>query len=176
MTKQQLRNFFNGVISGIPPADKLSQSNTVMDKLLKCGEVESAADIFIYISTDSEINTLPVIDRLLDMGKSVYVPKIFDSDMIAVRIGKDSKFCKNKYGILEPLIEDTINLEPSVVILPGLSFTLSGERLGRGKGYYDRFLAAANKSYKIGICFREQLAPTLPTEEHDIKCDKVIFA
>ena len=61
-----------------------------------------------------------------------------------------------------------------VVIIPGVAFTRDGKRLGRGKGYYDRFLPKLSTAYRIGVCYDFQLSDTLPTESYDQKMDLVI--
>jgi 5-formyltetrahydrofolate cyclo-ligase len=62
-----------------------------------------------------------------------------------------------------------------VTIIPGMAFDVEGHRLGRGKGYYDRFLAKLSPTtYKIGLCFRWQFVDQVPTDEHDIPMDEVI--
>lgn len=77
-----------------------------------------------------------------------------------------------KIEILGPKQQAT-SVKPDVVIIPGLGFGLKGERLGRGKGYYDRFLASS-ESIKIGVCFESQVLNNIPVEEHDIKMDYLV--
>ena len=79
------------------------------------------------------------------------------------------------YGLLEPTGElftvyDTID----VAIVPGMAFDAEGYRLGRGKGYYDRFLARVPYLYKIGLCFSWQMVDKVPHDKHDIVMDEVI--
>lgn len=68
---------------------------------------------------------------------------------------------------------DAPEVQPNIMIVPGLGFTAKGQRLGRGGGYYDRWLADFNETI-IGLCFEEQLLQSLPTEAHDIKMSAVI--
>ncbi len=69
--------------------------------------------------------------------------------------------------------KDAMKVFPDLLLVPGLAFNLSGERLGRGKGFYDKFLETF-KGEKIGICFECQLIKDIPTEIHDQKCDWLI--
>jgi 5-formyltetrahydrofolate cyclo-ligase len=65
--------------------------------------------------------------------------------------------------------------EIDLILIPGLAFTRKGERLGRGGGYYDRFLARVGlRAVKLGICFKEQLLEELPIESHDARVDRVL--
>ena len=79
------------------------------------------------------------------------------------------------FGILEPtgkLFTDYKKID--VAVVPGMAFDKEGRRLGRGKGYYDRFLRLLPNTYKIGICFSWQLVDHVPTDEHDILMDQVL--
>lgn len=64
-------------------------------------------------------------------------------------------------------------VEPEVLIIPGLGFDLSGQRLGRGKGYYDKYLAEF-KGLKVGVCFNDQMIESIPTEIHDVPLDYIV--
>ena len=68
---------------------------------------------------------------------------------------------------------DKLLVVPDVVLIPGLAFTLLGDRLGKGKGYFDKYLSSL-KVIKIGVCFEEQIIPALPTEAHDVQVDFVV--
>ena len=79
------------------------------------------------------------------------------------------------YGIMEPegpafTAYDDIDL----IIIPGVAFDVKHNRLGRGKGYYDRFLPLIPDTYKIGVCFPFQMTTSIPAEEHDIRMDEII--
>ena len=79
------------------------------------------------------------------------------------------------YGIMEPCGEVFTDYDSiDVAIIPGMAFDKQGHRLGRGKGYYDRFLSKIPKVYKIGLCFSWQLVDEVPCDEHDIIMDEII--
>ena len=65
--------------------------------------------------------------------------------------------------------------EIDVIIVPGRAFSPDGVRLGRGRGYYDRYLSREGfRALKIGVCFAEQLVGDIPSEEHDIRMDRIV--
>lgn len=80
---------------------------------------------------------------------------------------------KLEIGIGLKDLSETLEIVPDVLIIPGLSFSKTGERLGRGKGFYDRYLDGFS-GLKIGVCYECQLREDIPTEEHDQKLDWVI--
>jgi 5-formyltetrahydrofolate cyclo-ligase len=81
----------------------------------------------------------------------------------------------NRFGILEPA-QALREIPPvDVVVVPGVAFDRRNNRLGRGKGYYDRLLATIN-TYKIGVCFGCQLLEHVPHDAHDVRMDRVVWA
>lgn len=81
------------------------------------------------------------------------------------------------YGINEP--QRGVPVQPyeiDAIVVPGVAFTAKGMRMGRGKGFYDRYLMQSGfAALKIGVCYREQLVPDIPTEPHDVPMDAVIY-
>jgi 5-formyltetrahydrofolate cyclo-ligase len=72
------------------------------------------------------------------------------------------------------LSTDNCQFKAPIILVPGIAFDPQGHRLGRGKGYYDRFLAAHPDIYKIGVCFDFQKVPEVPVDEFDIPVDEVV--
>ena len=119
-----------------------------------------------YIHTDSEVD----ITNDLIGYKQLITSYLVSSD-IELCLYKEP-FIKNALNILEP--ENPIKIkEVDVFLVPGLAFTASGKRLGRGGGYYDKLLSKYPDTLKIGITFNERIMQDLPTESHDISMDYV---
>ena len=80
------------------------------------------------------------------------------------------------FGILEPQGERPCPAgEIDLVVCPGVAFTADGRRLGRGRGYYDRYLGVpAFRGFRVGVCYAHQLVDDLPVEPHDVRMDRVI--
>ena len=119
-----------------------------------------------YIHTDSEVD----ITNDLIGYKQLITSYLVTSD-IELCLYKEP-FIKNALNILEP--ENPIKIkEVDVFLVPGVAFTVSGKRLGRGGGYYDKLLSKYPDTLKIGITFNERIMQDLPTESHDISMDYV---
>ena len=119
-----------------------------------------------YIHTDSEVD----ITNDLIGYKQLITSYLVSSD-IELCLYKEP-FIKNSLNILEP--ENPIKIkEVDVFLVPGVAFTASGKRLGRGGGYYDKLLSKYPDTLKIGITFNERIMQDLPTESHDISMDYV---
>jgi len=134
---------------------------------------QKAKIILLYHSLKDEVRTHSFIEKWKE-EKTILLP-VVEGDNLKLRIHKDSSGLRTgAYGIEEPtgkLFTEYKKID--LAIIPGISFDAHGNRLGRGKGYYDRLLPDV-KAYKIGICFAFQVFEDIPTEPHDTKMDLVI--
>lgn len=133
----------------------------------------------MYHSLPDEVDTHSALGQLLAMGKKVLLPKVVSETEMTIHeyTGRDSLQSSEPYGILEPTTPELsiVNCQLSIVIVvPGMAFDKHGHRLGRGKGYYDRFLSRIPNIYKIGVCFPFQLIDNVPSEPTDILVDEVL--
>ena len=167
---------------GIRRKMKLIRNNMLIDDVNYCSSVISDSlfnilddthdKYFIYSDFNNEVKTNDIIMNLLNKNKKVYLPKIVEEDMNAINYTKDSLLNKNEYGIYEPVGEH-INIDDFVCVMPLLAIDVKGNRIGFGKGYYDKFLKGKN-CLKIGICYDYQILDTIPNNEHDIGIDIII--
>lgn len=133
-----------------------------------------------YVALSDEVDTRELILKALALRKNVYAPRIFkkrkEIGIFQIRHPrKDLR--KGTYGIQEPGALSFHQGNPArldLVIVPGLGFDRRGGRLGRGGGYFDRFLLKTNRARKIGLAFREQMVRKIPIGSHDIRVDRVI--
>ena len=105
------------------------------------------------------------------------LPKMLDGQTIEPRIYRGRQDLKEDaaFHIQEPMGEVYSEPKPiEVIIVPGMGFDDCGNRIGRGRGYYDRFLKTISSVYKIGVCFDFQRVESVPTDENDIRMDEVI--
>ncbi|GAA0071466.1 5-formyltetrahydrofolate cyclo-ligase [Clostridium sardiniense] len=156
---------------------KEAMDNNIIEKLMMNETYKSARGIFIYIGFGSEINTKIIIREALNSGKEVYVPKVIKKDMILIKIDSLENLVTSSYGILEP-IGDKSDLDVNkleLIVMPGVAFDKSGNRLGYGGGYYDKFLEQNKiECKKIALSYDFQVLEKLEVEEHDIKVDLII--
>ena len=150
--------------------NKKELSTIIVNKILDLDIYKESRVVALYNSLPSEVETKDLINKSLD--KLILLPKIINNEMVFIEIYNNTKYEKSSFGVLEPI--GTIYNGPiDIIIVPGVAFDRNLNRLGFGKGYYDKYLS--NKEiYKVGICFSEQLVDTLPSDDHDIKMDLVI--
>lgn len=156
-------------------AKKLStMSEKIMERLENFTPFKEAKTIGIYHSLKSEVETTNFIKKWLS-EKNFYLPVIVEDDMVFRNYISDNSLQKSNYGIQEPLGKDFTDYDKiDLFIVPGVAFDKQLNRMGRGKGYYDRFLYNLNKTIKIGICFDFQLFKYIPVECNDIKMNYII--
>lgn len=134
---------------------------------------QNAAVVMLFAPLWDEVDVKPLFKRALDAGKRVILPTIVDGDIVPVELKCDTEWRVGEYDIAEPQAEPYMG-KIDMVLVPGVAFDNSGNRLGRGKGFYDRFLVNYPTASKIGICFEFQMLDEIPTEPFDLKMDEVI--
>ena len=153
------------------------ESVAIIDKLKKHPSLIRAKSILLYSALPDEVQTQGLMDELVCQGKTILLPKVInDTDMELRHYTNAKDLSHGAYGIKEPSGElFTEYAAIDVAIIPGMAFDREGHRLGRGKGYYDRFLSQlTSKTYKIGVCFPWQQIDCVPTDANDIAMDDVI--
>ena len=174
--KKKLRENIKEQIKHLSP-DYLKKSDELIARhVISLPEYQQAQTIFSYVSKDSEVNTIPILQDALKKGKTVTVPKCIDKGVVeAFQITSLSALRLGKYGILEPG-ENCPKIEAKAIdlcIVPCLSCSTDGKRLGYGGGYYDRYLKKGEFT-KIALCRSKLVSEDIPVDEHDVKMDKVV--
>lgn len=175
MTKSELRQIIRQTKRQFSQAELGELSLDIISRLENDERFTSASTILAYHSLPDEVSTHDLI-RKYSQAKTILLPKVIaDGEMEIRRYQGESDLQQGAYGIMEPCGEifsdyDRIDL----AIIPGMAFDTKGNRLGRGKGYYDRFLSCARNIYKVGICFPFQIVEEVPVENTDIAMDAIL--
>ena len=131
--------------------------------------------ILAYWPLPDEVDIRPLLDHLVAEGKTVLLPRVTGDDSMELRrYTSREDLQEGAFHIMEPtgpLFADDQQIQ--LALVPGMAFDAAGHRLGRGKGYYDRFLAPRPHIYKIGVCFPFQRVGTVPVDDHDVVMDEV---
>ncbi len=176
--KKQYRNEKQCHRRSIPSEKKKIWDRKIFKTIVNRPEIKKSLNIMLYKSTADEVDTGFLLKYLLNRRKNVFLPVVRGKDLKVARINKNTSFKKGKFGILEPEGKKIGPVSPKileVILVPGVAFSKDGTRLGRGKGYYDRFLKdISDKTILLGVCYSLQLCRDLPSEKHDVKVDDVI--
>lgn len=153
---------------------KKEKSQSVWAKVEEDERFRQAKVILAYWSMEDEVFTHDFVCKWAEK-KVFLLPCVRGEELEIRRFDGREKLCPGEgYAIPEPVGQLFAELDRiDVILVPGVAFDKHLNRLGRGKGYYDKILKQT-KAYKLGICFDFQLLEELPTEEHDVKMDGVI--
>jgi 5-formyltetrahydrofolate cyclo-ligase len=173
MTKTELRTQMRRQLAALDAGTLRRHSAAVWERLAMLPEFALAAGIGAYVSTGTEIETHGLIRQLLAMGRSVGAP-VFDGGRYRLGLIQDfdADLVVGEFGILEPRADAPVMM-PVVWLVPGLAFDGNGNRLGRGRGFYDALLRGM-PGLKIGLAHDFQLLDTVPVEAHDARVDVVV--
>ena len=157
--------------------DRENKEKLIAFNLFSLDFFKSADCIFLYCAHDGEINTDMICDEAEKLGIKTAYPYCEDRyGLMEFYFASRKNLIKGMYGIYEPDKEKSqkaVFTENSLCIVPGVTFGKKGERLGYGKGYYDRFLSSF-RGKKLALSFEECLSDEIPMEAHDIKIDYLI--
>ena len=171
--KKELRKYVAGLKT--QHAASITQASAdVLNRLEAHPVFRTAHTLLLYYSLPDEVNTHDFI-RKWSAHKQILLPVVIGDDLELRRYTGPADLKKGAYGIEEPVGEPFTDYDSiDLAIIPGVAFDTHGNRLGRGKGYYDRLLPRLPHTYKIGICFPFQLVEEVPTEAQDVRMDEVL--
>ena len=174
-SKAETRKRIREMKRAVPPEEKLRRSDTVMRRVEEMPEFQQADVVLLYWSMSDEVQTHAFVDRWYK-EKTLLLPCVDGDDLLLRQYtGPDCMVAGEQFGIGEPTGEEYTRLDAiSIIIVPGVAFDRGRNRMGRGRGFYDRLLKNTPNALKIGVAFDFQLLESIPTEEFDVKMDRVV--
>ena len=181
--KKELRKEAKSYRKSLSESDRLDKSNAIISNLKALKEFQKSDVLLMYASLPDEIETLGLIRELTEEGKKpVYCPVTQGDEMEFYGISSLDDLKEGNFHVLEPepLAEKQLELQKDVyycMLMPGLMFDQKGNRLGYGKGYYDKYLARVPKNVNlitIALSYEAMVKETIPAEETDWRADSVV--
>ena len=174
--KKQIRQFIRNE-KKLRSADQMcEQSEKIMSLLEMHERFQKARVVLMYYALPDEPQTQLCLDRWAK-EKEILLPVVVGDDLILRRYtGRDS-LVEGEFHIMEPQGEVFTNYEAiELIVVPGMAFDEAGNRLGRGKGYYDKLLCKSSlqHAFKLGVCFDFQKIDYVPVAEFDIPMDGIL--
>lgn len=197
LTKNDIRLEISNLIKDNKKSlDHLSKN--ICKKIISSKQYKNANIILGYMALDDEVNIFPVIQNALEKKKEVFLPHVLpniknesslnnkpNSKMCFYSFTQESKTIIGEYNIKEPQFsnkdtkifittQENLTNNNILVLVPGRAFTKNGERIGRGKGYYDYYLELIKQTptvIKAGVCFSFQIVKEIPTTPNDVAMD-----
>ncbi len=175
MDKQELRKQVRAAKREVPLEDKIRRSMPIMQQVGELALFRSAQTVLLYWSMDDEVYTHDFVNRWYK-EKCLLLPCVDGDDLLLRRYtGPDSLQPGPQFGIPEPTgpVFDELD-KIDMIIVPGVAFDKHNNRMGRGRGFYDRLLKTTPNAVKIGVAFSFQLFDTIPTEPFDVPMNLVV--
>ena len=177
MDKKQLRKTIRERKQAMLPEEIEEKSRILGEKFAASEAYKAATTIYGYLPYNQEVRTTAMLQRAMDEGKRIAVPKVYGDEMRFLYLDDLSQVEKGYAGIPEPIADGPVADDPTaLVLMPGIAFDPQGHRIGYGGGFYDKFLAAEPNHPTLALCYDFQVFPLLETEEFDIPVDAVLWA
>lgn len=180
MNKAEIRKRMMNLRRQLPDEKVIEKSLKIMEHLFSLDVVINARLIMTYVDANGEVRTREIIKHALEAGKRIAVPVCVPEkgEIMVSEIFSLNELVPGHYGIMEPKKECIRPVDVSkidVVLIPGLAFDLKGNRIGYGKGYYDRFLGSLESfTVKIALAYEFQVLEEVPFEHFDVAVDYII--
>ena len=172
MGKKEIRREIKRQTLALDIQESLAQSQQVMERVMAIIAQRKPQTVALFAPLGDEVQIAQLAEKV---SCRVVLPRVkgedmefYDYDAEAMAVGS--------FGIVEPQGEQAVAaVEIDLMVVPGVAFTASGDRLGRGKGYYDRYLSREGfRAYCVGVCYAHQVVDELPVEPHDKQMDEVV--
>ena len=176
MNKQELRAHIRQLKRAMTE-EEIQAASQRLGVLFAASEAyQQAKTIYGYLPYNQEVRTTQMLQKALEDGKRIAVPKCYGDELRFIYLDDLSQVEKGYCGIPEPIADGPIADDPTaLVLMPGLAFTKDGARMGYGGGFYDKFLAAEPNHPTLALCYAFQMVDHLDTEAHDIPVDTVLW-
>ena len=168
--KKSIRSFINEQKQTLTDEIRITEAKKIFHRVTNLQNWIEAKNILIYHSLHDELSTEPFLKSITD--KTFFLPRV-NGNCLDIVSYNENLLKKGTYNIIEPIGESISPSKLDLIIVPGVAFDKNKNRLGRGKGFYDKLLSEVT-CCKIGICYDFQLLEYLPCEDHDIKMNLIV--
>ena len=162
----------------LPQSESLARSRLVQARVLQFPPYLLCRSVALYSPIQNEVETGEIRDHALVTGRNVFFPRLSPKDSLElIQIEAATEFSLGRFGILEPTGEKRMAVRDQkelMVFVPGVAFDLHGNRLGRGKGWYDRVIKELDGAILVALAYDFQIVDEVPAEEWDQKVHYVI--
>lgn len=180
-TKKELRKRILNFRNSMTMEDVINKSSIIMNKLTDLHEYKNSKTVFVYMSFGNEVVTYELIKRMLSENKRVVIPYTDTKNTVIIPSelrNMEEDLVLSSFGYYEPVYDKIKVVEPEefdLIVTPGVVFDKQLNRVGFGKGYYDRILIRKRKDTKaVAVAYDFQVLGQVPSEKHDVKMDMII--
>lgn len=170
--KSKLRALVKKRVKAISLAQKEKRATALLRAVWEYPLFKQAQNVMLFWPLPDEINTIPLVEHAHAVGKNVFLPVVVGNDLV-IKPYNPATMQPGAFGILEPQGESVSPAQLDLMVVPGVAFDTANNRMGRGKGFYDRLLPQCT-AHTLGVGYAEQFYLSIPTQAHDIPLHHVI--
>lgn len=148
------------------------RSKAIQEFVINTEEFHQAKVVGAYFAIGSEVMTELIIGRAKILNKKIALPRVEEDKIAFYELSLTNTLVKGKFGIMEPPPYKPMD-KIDILVVPGIAFDKNGNRLGYGKGFYDRLLADKRTKFSIGLAYSFQLVEILPYDMYDKRLDAI---
>lgn len=179
LDKNELRRLLKALRKSLSVNQRAEYNNKIFQQVIELPSYQEATWVYCYITTQSEVDCVPIIEQAFIDGKRVAVPKIDPDGMEFYEIHNLAECSEGTFQILEPNTERHVtpeNGKKTLILVPGLAYDYKKNRMGYGKGYYDRYFHKYGEANfeRVAIAYDLQVVKEVPCEPLDVKVNKII--
>ena len=178
MDKNTLRIKYLQIRDSLPPKAREECSQKICSVVAETQEFKNCEVLLCYSPIRTEVDVMQLFDMAVSEGKTVGFPRVDGDDMEFYAVSSCEELTPGTFGVSEPQASEKKRIDPrgkrTLMIVPGLAFDEMGNRIGYGKGYYDRYLRKYDGGIDtIAVCFEKQVTESIPSDESDIPVGKL---
>lgn len=173
-TKKELRTEYKKKRNEMSKEKKDALSAEICGHILGSGLYQQAETIFAYYPLGNEVSLLPVIDDALLSGKKIAFPKVEGEDIVFYQVEDLTELREGTFHVMEPSGGLVTEEKDALALIPGVVFDMDGNRIGYGKGFYDRYLGKFQELTTLGIAYEFQLVESFEADMRDKKMDYLV--
>ena len=166
--KQQIRKEYKKLRNEMSSSERKNKSEQICKNIISSELFQKSEKIFAYAPLGNEVDILPVIEEGWRQKKRIAFPKVFGDIMKYFEIHDFTELEPGSFHVMEPKEDHPADWENALVLVPGVVFDRKKNRMGYGKGYYDRFFQGKSGCIKLGVAYELQVTEQLPIEENDL--------
>ena len=174
MSKRDIRLEVLEKRARMSPEERALKSRAIGDRLMKTGLWADAKTVFLYMSLPGEVETDRLIAEAWSQGKQVAVPKVTEEGLVFSKLDSFEELSEGSFHVREPREIREISDGRALVIMPGVAFDIKCNRIGYGKGFYDRYLFEHRGHPAVALSFDFAVYSKIPSGPHDIKPGLII--
>lgn len=174
MEKKEIRKQYKMLRNKMSEMEVKEKSDRICQNIILSNLFQQVERIMAYAPLGNEVDIRPVMEEGWRQQKRIAFPKVFGDTMRYFEVSSFSQLEEGTFHVMEPVETNPVDWKNALVLVPGVAFDRQGNRMGYGKGYYDRFFEEKSGCVKAGVAYELQVVDQLPTKENDLPMEYLV--